>query len=285
MALVTPFNKEKQVDYSALQQLIEYNLTNGIDYLVVLGTTGESATLSSEERDAVFAFVAATVSNRVPLVAGVGGNNTQEVVKAMSSFSHTGYSAFLSVGPYYNKPSQSGLLQHYRVIAEASQFPIIIYNVPSRTAMNISAQTTLELAHSSGKFIGIKEASGDFSQIMRILRDKPAGFEVISGDDAITLPMMSLGATGVISVVAQAFPNIFSSMVRCMLDGDLVKARSHHFQLLEGMELFFAEGNPAGIKAALHSIGLCENELRLPLTGVSSSLYNSINTFTKKTLR
>jgi 4-hydroxy-tetrahydrodipicolinate synthase len=277
VALITPFKQDRSIDYAALEKLIHFNIENGIDYFVVLGTTGESVTLSSEEKTEVWKFVAKTVSGKVPLVAGIGGNNTEKIAGEIGQFSITGYDAILSVSPYYNKPSQEGIYQHFMRLQEESKLPILLYNVPGRTSSNITWETTVRLANASTKFIGIKEASGQFGQIMQIIKNKPRDFLVISGDDLITLPLMSFGACGVISVVAQATPRAFSSMVQAALKNDFIAATRHHLSLLDAMELFFSEGSPAGVKAALHSLGICENVLRLPLVSVSSSLHAKIS--------
>ena len=277
VALITPFKQDRSIDFAALEKLIHFNIENGIDYFVVLGTTGESVTLSSEEKTEVWKFVAKTVSEKVPLVAGIGGNNTEKIAAETCQFSIAGYDAILSVSPYYNKPSQEGIYQHFMRLQEESKLPIILYNVPGRTSSNITWETTVCLANASSKFIGIKEASGQFGQIMQIVKNKPRDFLVISGDDLITLPLMSFGVCGVISVVAQATPRAFSSLVNAALKNDFVAATRHHLSLLDAMELFFSEGSPAGVKAALHSLGICENVLRLPLVSVSASLYAKIS--------
>ncbi len=276
VALITPFKKDLSVDAAALEKLIDFNIGSGINYLVILGTTGESATLSKEEKKEVWELAASITGKRIPLVAGIGGNDTSEVANTMRSFDIDGYDAILSVSPYYNKPSQEGIYQHYMKLEAASPLPIIIYNVPGRTSSNIAAETILRLAKASTKFIGVKEASGNLSQIMNIIKHKPDNFLVISGDDLVTLPMISFGAVGVISVVAQAAPKDFSSMVVKALDGDFTSASKLHYKLLDCMELFFAEGSPAGVKAALHVSGFCENTLRLPLVKASDALYEKI---------
>ena len=278
VALVTPFDKNGLVDFAALGKIIDFNIRNGVNYFVVLGTTGETATLTKEEKRDVFLFVKEHTRKRVKLVAGIGGNDTNDVAHALETFDSVGYDAVLSVSPYYNKPSQRGIYLHYKILIEASPLPIILYNVPGRTGSNIAFETAIQLANESNKIIGIKEASGNFAQIMRLVQHQPKHFRVISGDDAITLPMMSLGAVGVISVVAQAFPKLFSRMVNAALEGDFAKATKPHYQLLDAMELFFAEGNPAGVKAALHALGLCENVLRLPLVQSTEGLYKKLAT-------
>ncbi|HYV94037.1 MAG TPA: 4-hydroxy-tetrahydrodipicolinate synthase [Chitinophagales bacterium] len=276
VALITPFKKDGFVDYGALEKLIRFNIEGGVNYFVVLGTTGESATLSSNDKRDVWKFVAGIVDEEVHLVAGIGGNNTAEVAEQFTAFNHEHYDAILSVSPYYNKPSQEGIYQHYMQLARISPLPIIIYNVPGRTSSNITAETTLRLAHESPRFVGIKEASGNIGQIMRIVKERPKNFLLISGDDLITLPLLSFGCDGVISVVAQAFPKDFSTMVDDALDGNFDDAQKLHYKLLDFMESFFAEGSPGGVKAALNILGICENVLRLPMVPVSSGLYEKI---------
>jgi len=277
VALITPFKQDGSVDYGALEKLIHFNIQNGVNYFVVLGTTGESATLSDHEKHEIWKFVAELVDEEIHIVAGIGGNNTAEVAEQMRGFNAEHYDAILSVSPYYNKPSQEGIYQHYMRLVEVSPVPIIIYNVPGRTSSNITAETTLRLAHASQRFIGIKEASGNFGQIMRIVKERPSkDFFVISGDDLITLPLLSFGCDGVISVVAQAFPKDFSSMVDEALKGNFDEAQKLHYKLLDFMELFFAEGSPGGVKAALNIISICENVLRLPMVPVSDGLYEKI---------
>jgi 4-hydroxy-tetrahydrodipicolinate synthase len=276
VALITPFRQDRSIDFAALEKIIQFNLENGINYFVVLGTTGESVTLSAQEKKEVWKFVSKTVAGRIPLVAGIGGNNTEKIAEEMRMFNVEGYAAMLSVSPYYNKPTQEGIYRHFMRLNEAAPLPILLYNVPGRTSSNISWETTIRLARASSKFIGIKEASGNFGQIMQIMKNKPDEFLVISGDDLITLPLMSIGVAGVISVVAQAVPGPFSSMVNAALAGDFNQARKLHLSMVDAMELYFAEGSPAGVKAALHSMRLCENELRLPLVPVSETMYKKI---------
>jgi 4-hydroxy-tetrahydrodipicolinate synthase len=276
VALITPFKKDESIDFDALKRLIDFNINNGIDYFIALGTTGETATLSKDEKKEVYQFISQTVGGRKKIVAGIGGNNTKEIASEIEKFDSKGYDAILSVSPYYNRPTQEGIYQHYKILSESSSLPIIIYNVPIRTGSNISADTTLRLARLSEKFIAIKEASGVLSQVMQIEKNKPAHFSVISGDDNLTLPMMSFGAIGVISVVAQALPKSFSSMVQLALQNDFQKARVIHLQLLDAMELFFKEGNPAGVKSALKHLQICEDVVRLPLLAASKDLSDSI---------
>lgn len=273
IAIVTPFNSEKKVDYKALEKLVEFNISGGVDYIVVLGTTGESATLNKEEKKAVVKCVVDTVNGRVPVVLGHGGNNTAEIIEGYKNYDYTGISAILSVSPYYNKPNQEGIYRHYKAIAEASPLPVILYNVPGRTGSNVTAETTLRLAHDCSKIVAIKEASGSLEQCMRIIKNKPENFLVISGDDNLTLPMIASGASGVISVVGQAFPKDFTNMVREALKGNYSEARRLHYKTFEITEMLFADGNPGGIKAALKISGLIEDDLREPLYKINDALF------------
>lgn len=265
VALVTPFNSSKEIDFEALERMVEYLISGNVDYLVVLGTTGETPTLSNEERILVRHFVAEKVNRRIPLIVGMGSNCTASLVNELQSADLSGYSAILSVTPFYNKPSQEGLYRHYRAVIDASPLPVILYNVPGRTGINISSETTLRLAHESERIIGIKEASGNFKQIEEIIHGRPEGFSVISGDDSLTFPLMTLGAEGVISVVGNAFPVEFGRMVRLCLEGDYRSALPIHYRFNRLYEELFVDGNPAGVKSILHDMGLIENELRLPL--------------------
>ena len=278
VALITPFRKQETVDFTKLEQLIESILAGGVDYIVALGTTSEAATLTESERSAVQEFIVETVAERCPIVLGMGGNNTLNLTDAIAKTNFDGISGLLSVAPYYNKPNQRGLAAHYRAVAEASPVPVIIYNVPGRTGVNITSETTLALAHDCPNIVGIKEASGNMAQIMDILRQRPDGFRVISGDDALTLPLLALGADGVISVAANALPREMSQMVRAGLKGDLKKALPLHYRMLPLMQALFEEGNPAGVKALLEIQGQITNVLRLPLVKVSKPLYNKIST-------
>ncbi len=265
VALVTPFKSDKSIDYDALRVLIEYLICNDCDYLVVLGTTAETPTLSKDERQDIKDFVRKQVAGRVPLIVGHGGNNTMELVEELKTGDFEGFSAILSVVPYYNKPSQEGIYQHYKAIAEASPLPVILYNVPGRTGVNMSADTTLRLAYAFENIIGVKEASGNITQMDDIIKNKPSRFDVISGDDGVTFPLLTLGAVGVISVIGNAFPREFSKMVRLGLNGEYENARAIHHKFTELFSLLFVDGNPAGVKCALHHMGFIENELRLPL--------------------
>jgi len=282
VAIVTPFQADGQVDYTALGNLINYLIDGGIKYIVSLGTTGESATLSNEERKKVWAFTAQAVKGRIALVAGIGGNNTADVVEQLKQFDANGYDAILSASPHYNKPTQEGIYQHYKAIAENSPLPVILYNVPSRTGSNVNAATVVRLAHDFKNIIGIKEASGNFDQINQIMRDKPGRFLVISGDDPVTLPMIALGAVGVISVVGNALPHQTSDMVRLCLAGDFKSAQKEHSALIEFTRLIFAEGSPGGVKTALKHLGICGDTLRLPLVQVSDSAVTAIYAEIKK---
>lgn len=282
VAIVTPFRKHGTVDFSALERIIQHNINGGVDFIVTLGTTSETATLSTDERRAVVDFIRDTVDNRVPIVMGMGGNNTQEVIDNISQFDFNGIDAILSVGPFYNKPSQKGIYMHFKHIANASPVPVILYNVPSRTGQNIDWETIIALANDCDNIMGIKEASGDFNQCMNIIKNRPEGFLFFSGDDLRTLPLMSIGSDGVISVIANAFPSEFSQMVNAAHKGNYIKARNIHYDLLEIIELIFADGNPGGIKAALEILGLCTNNLRLPLVKVNKSVYIQLNTKIKE---
>lgn len=271
VALITPFNEDGKVDFSGLQKLVDFQIKNDTNYLVVQGTTAESATLSEEEKKAIIEYILEINSKRIPVVLGVGGNNTKEVAKKIDFFSSYKIDGFLSVSPYYNKPTQMGLIEHYKVISSATDLPILLYNVPGRTSSNISSFTTLKLANEISNIVGIKEASGNFEQIMNLIANKPEDFLVISGDDALTLPHIAVGGDGVISVVANAFPKRFSEMVTWALNGNLELARQKHYELLEIIHYLFKDGNPAGIKYILKLINLCSDKVRLPLVNVSPS--------------
>ena len=273
VAIVTPFFNGGEIDYNGLKKLLNHIIDNGIDFIVGLGTTSEAVTLTSDEKKKVMKYLIEEVNNRVPVVMGIGGNNTSAVVNEIQDTDFKGISAILSVAPYYNKPNQRGLYEHFKAIAEVSIVPIILYNVPGRTSSNISAETTLKLAHEFDNIIAVKEASGDLNQIMEIMMNKPEGFSVLSGDDALTFPMIILGAEGVISVVANTFPKEFSQMVANARNNSIDEASKIHYNLLEIINLLFADGNPAGIKAALEIQGIMGNNLRLPMVPVSHDLY------------
>jgi 4-hydroxy-tetrahydrodipicolinate synthase len=278
VAMITPFNRDNSIDWDSLKKTINHLTNGGIDYIVVLGTTGETATLSKEEKQAIFSFVAKNNVRNLPLVAGIGGSYTQEVIDGFKQFNLDGYSAILSVSPYYNKPNQNGIIEHYKALNAATPLPIIMYNVPGRTGMNVTAETTLIIAETCRNIIATKEASGNFEQIMQIIKYKPKGFEVISGDDGITLPMIACGACGVISVVANAYPQQFSTMVRHCLKGDFEAAKPLHYQLTDITNSMFVEGSPSGVKAYMSEMGICQNTFRLPIVGVSDALLSKIKT-------
>jgi len=277
VALVTPFTKELEVDYTALEKLVNHVIKGGIDYLVVLGTTGETVTLSSEEKLQVVAAVKKTNNGRVPIVLGHGGNNTTSLVESFNNLDLDGISAILSVVPPYNRPNQEGLYLHYKAFAEACPLPFILYNVPGRTGVNLEVETTLRLANEFDNILGVKEASGDMNQIMQILRSAPKGFQVISGDDGITVPLVSVGAHGLISVIANAFPTDISMAVRSALKGDFQTAKENHYKLWDLMALSFADGNPGGVKCMMEQLGLIENNLRLPLAPVKQEVADKIS--------
>jgi len=272
VAVITPFHDSGNIDFGSFEKTLEHIIAGGVNYIVALGTTGESASLSKDEKVAVLEFVIDTVNKRIPVVAGMGGNNTQEVINTIKSTSFDGIDAILSVCPYYNKPQQKGLYIHFKAIASVCPVPVILYNVPGRTSVNLLPETVLKLAADFSNIIGIKEASGNLMQCMDLLREKPQGFLVISGDDALTLPLLALGADGVISVVANAFPREFSEMVSLCLKGKFNKARSLHYNLLQFTNAMFMDGNPSGIKYALESMGLCKNNVRLPLVKVNKNV-------------
>ena len=282
VALITPFKSDLSVDVEALKNLVEDQISNGIDYLVVLGTTAETATLTEDEKQVVINTIVQANKNRLPLVLGVGGNNTAALVEELQSIDLTAFEAVLSVSPYYNKPTQEGIFQHYKALAAVSPRPLIIYNVPGRTASNILPATVERLAKNVSNIIGIKEAAGDIVQAMKLISLVPKDFLVISGDDMITLPMVLAGGHGVISVIAQGFPEEFSNMVRLGLDGKVKEAYKLHYKVAPSIDMIFAEGNPAGIKSLLNSKNMVESVLRLPLVPASEKLKAEINTFVKE---
>jgi len=276
VAIITPFKNDSSIDFSALGRVVEHIIQGGLNYIVVLGTTGESATLTKDEKKAVISYVVEAVNGRIPIVAGIGGNNTQEVINTIRHSDFTGIDGILSVAPYYNKPTQRGLIQHFKSIATCSPVPVIMYNVPGRTGCNMTADTCLELAKECDNIVGIKEASGDLSQIMKIIKGKPESFNVISGDDMLTLPVIAAGGAGVISVLANAFPVACAELVNNALKSNYKAAREIQFKYLEIIELLFTEGNPAGVKAMLSILNKCQNNLRLPLVPVSRSTLTRI---------
>ncbi|MCD0488438.1 4-hydroxy-tetrahydrodipicolinate synthase [Pedobacter sp. MC2016-14] len=285
VAIVTPFNADGSVDYDGLKSLINYLINGKVEYLVSLGTTGEASTLNKDEKKKIWEFTAEINNGRLPLVAGIGGNDTAEVANNISTFKLNGYDAILSASPYYNKPSQEGIYQHYKALSEASALPLFLYNVPGRTASNVSPETTCRLAHDFKNIIGTKDASGSFDQFNQILRDKPEDFMLISGDDPVALPMIALGAVGVISVVGNALPQQVSDLVRLCLNGDFSAARKPHLDLIEFTRLLFAEGNPAGVKAALRQLKVCGDQVRLPLIKATAQLDGQIAEQLKKIIQ
>ncbi len=277
VAIVTPFNDDFSVDYPSLEKITDHCITNGVSYIVVLGTTGESATLTKDEKKQVVKTVISAAAGRVPIVIGIGGNFTQEVTETIKNTDFKGIDAILSVSPYYNKPNQNGIYEHYKAIAAVSPLPIILYNVPGRTSMNMTSQTILQLAHDFKNIIAVKEACGNLVQAMEVMKDKPSDFAVISGDDALTLPMISVGAVGVISVIANSHPKEFSIMVDEAIGGNYPLARKASLELLETINLLFADGSPAGVKAVLEMKKLCKNIVRLPLVPVSDNIYKKLH--------
>jgi 4-hydroxy-tetrahydrodipicolinate synthase len=272
VALITPFQSNTSIDYTALEKVIDFVIAGGVEYVVTLGTTGETPTLSKEEKKQIALFTFEKVAGRVPVVVGIGGNNTAELLQELASFPLDKAAAVLSASPYYSKPSQEGLFLHYKALAEASPKPLVLYNVPGRTGRNLSAATTIRLAHEVKNIAGIKEASGDMAQCMEILRDKPDDFLVVSGDDALAFPQIACGMEGVISVAANGFPRAFSDMVRLALKGDLRGAKTLNDRLIAGYDIMFAENNPAGVKGAMAEQGLIGNYVRLPLVPLSAGL-------------
>lgn len=282
VALVTPFKKDFSVDIDALKAIVNFQIDNGIDYLVVLGTTAENATLSKAEKELVIKTIVDANKRRLPLVLGVGSNNTAEVVEELKSGNFSDFVAILSVSPYYNKPTQEGIYQHFKAIAEASSIPVILYNVPGRTSSNMLPETIIRLANDFKNIIAVKEASGDIVQAMKLIKDKPKDFLVISGDDMITLPMILAGGAGVISVIAEGFPKQFTEMVHLGLNKKVDEAYKIHYLLADSIDMIFEQGNPAGIKEVFKSLGLSENTVRLPIVNVNEDLANRLHHFTNK---
>ncbi len=281
IAIVTPFLEDGRIDWESFSKLIEFWIQGQVEYLVVLGTTGESATVHGVEKQQVFSFVKEKVNGRLPLVAGIGGNDTHEILEAFKNFDLQGYDAILSVSPYYNKPNQEGIFQHYKALDAATPLPIIMYNVPSRTGQNVTADTQLRMARDCKNIFATKEASGNFDQISQIIKYKPADFMVISGDDGITLPMIACGAEGLISVVANAYPLEYSNMVRFCLRGNYEDARTLHYNFTDIINSMFAEGSPSGVKAYLSEMGLCKNTFRLPVWKVSEKHHAKVKELMK----
>ncbi len=281
VALVTPFKKDFTVDVDALKRIVNYVIDGGVEYLVVLGTTAESATLNQDEKELVITTIIEANNNRLPLVLGVGGNNTMQVVEELKTRDFSKFSAILSVSPYYNKPTQEGIYQHFKMVSEASPIPVILYNVPGRTASNMLPETVIRLAKDFKNLIGIKEAAGDIVQAMKLIHGKPKDFLVISGDDMITLPMILAGGAGVISVIGEGFPIEYSEMVRLGLNRKVDLAFALHYKLMDSIDMIFEQGNPAGVKEIFKSLKLSENTVRLPLVSVNENLANRLDLFTK----
>ena len=279
VALVTPFKKNNEVDFDALEKVIDFVINNDVEYIVTLGTTGETPTLTKKEQVDIANFTAKKIDNRVPLVLGIGGNNTSEIINHFSDFNFDNVTAILSSSPNYNKPSQEGIFQHYKAIAEHSPLPVILYNVPGRTGSNITAETTVRLARECENIKGIKEASGNMAQCMYILKNMPDDFLFVSGDDHISLPLIACGSKGVISVAANCFPKDFSDMIRAALKNDFTTAQKLHYKLLPGYDLLFIENNPAGVKAFMSELNLIENVLRLPLVPLSPANHQKVKDF------
>ena len=276
VAMITPFKDDESVDYEALGKLVDYQIQNGTDYIVALGTTAETPTLTEDEKEKILDTVISRVHGQIPVILGLGGNNTRAIVDKLKQNNFNGVDAILSVAPYYNKPSQEGLYQHFKAIAEASPLPVVLYNVPGRTGINMSAETTLRIANDFKNVIAIKEASGDITQMDEIIKRKPEYFDVISGDDGVTFPLITLGAIGVISVIGNAFPKEFSRMVRLSLAGDYQSALTIHHSFSELFKLLFVDGNPAGVKCMLSMMGYIDNKLRLPLVPTQITTFEKI---------
>jgi len=273
VALVTPFHASGQIDFTSLNQLVNHVIDGGVDFIVALGTTAETATLNKDEQAAVLQAIIDNTDSRVPIVVGMGGNNTQSLANDIHNFNFEGVDGILSVAPYYTKPNQRGIYEHFKRIALATDLPIILYNVPGRTSSNISAETCVKLANDFENIVAVKEASGDLNQIMEIVKNRPAGFSIFSGDDALTLPSLAIGVDGVISVIANAFPKSMSEMVqRVLSDQERYLSMAIHYQMLDVINALFADGNPAGIKALLDHLGIVKNNLRLPMVKVNRSL-------------
>ncbi len=278
VALVTPFNNNLEVDYKGLEKLTNYLINNDVDYLVIQGTTGESATLSNEEKKSVLDFVIKINNGRLPIVLGIGGNNTKEVANTIESYNnYNGIDGILSVSPYYNKPSQKGVFEHFKFIASKTNLPIIIYNVPGRTSSNILPETTIKLANEVENIIAIKDACGSISQSMKVMKEAPKNFSVLSGDDDLVLPFISSGGDGIISVIGNILPKQFAEIVHKALKGDILSIQDKNFDLLDCIDMLFEEGNPAGVKEALKFMGICNNFLRLPMTNISENLSQKLS--------
>lgn len=279
VALVTPFNSDLSVDYKALENIVNYNIENGTNYLVISGTTGESVTITKQEKKEIIASIKKTNNGKLPLVVGIGGNNTDEIIKEIETTDLSDIDAILSVAPYYSKPTQEGIYQHFKAIVQVSPVPIILYNVPGRTSVNMSSETTLRLANDFNNIVAVKEAGNNVGQYLQLLKNKPKDFLVISGDDDLALGVVLAGGAGVISVIGQAFPNEFSKMVRLGLEGNAKDAYKLHFKLMDVISYIFSENNPAGIKAVLKQLNLCDDTVRLPLVRASKELHAKIKTY------
>jgi 4-hydroxy-tetrahydrodipicolinate synthase len=279
VALITPFKKDNSIDFDALEKIVNYNIDGGVEYLVILGTTGEATVLSDLEKAEVINCIVKTNNKRLPLVLGVGGNDTATLVNKLKTIDLSEFDAILSVSPYYNKPSQEGIYQHFKTVSEASSKPVILYNVPGRTASNMLPETIVRLANDFDNIIGVKEAAGDLVQAMKIIQDAPNNFLVISGDDMIALPMTLAGGAGVISVIGEGLPKEFSEMIRLGLEGKVKEAFNVHYKIANSIDLIFEEGNPVGIKALFSKLDLCEPTVRLPLVNATNELQNKINDF------
>ncbi|MGE5418988.1 MAG: 4-hydroxy-tetrahydrodipicolinate synthase [Chloroflexota bacterium] len=276
VAIITPFKNDLSIDFSALGRVVNHIIDGGVNYIVALGTTGESVTLTKDEKKAIISYVIETVDKRVPVVVGIGGNNTQEIIDFVRQTNLSGVDGVLSVAPYYNKPGQKGLFQHFKAFANSCPLPVILYNVPGRTGCNISSDTCLQLANECENIVAVKEASGDIAQIMRIIKGKPENFSVISGDDTMIIPISAAGGAGVISVLANAYPAQTSEIVNNALKYNFKAAREMHFKFMEIIDLLFADGNPSGVKAMLSQMNICQNTLRLPLVPVSKTIMDRI---------
>ena len=285
VALVTPFKKDFSVDIEALQRIVNFSIDGGVEYLVVMGTTAENATLTQAEKELVIKTVIDTNKGRLPLVLGVGGNNTMQIVEELKTGDFSAFEAILSVSPYYNKPTQEGIYQHFKAIAEASPIPVILYNVPGRTSSNMLPATVVRLANDFSNVVAIKEAAGDMAQALQLLKNAPKDFLVISGDDMIALPIVLAGGAGVISVIGQGFPKEFSEMIRLGLNKKVSEAFKTHYFLSDCIDMIFEQGNPAGIKQVFQALGIAENTVRLPLVSVDESLANRLNEFVKNSIK
>ncbi len=281
VALITPFKKDKTIDFNALEKLVDFVIEGGVNYLVALGTTAETPTISAAEKLDILINIIEKNNKRIPVVCGLGGNNTNEIIKQFELYPMDKLDAILSVSPYYNKPTQAGIVAHYKEISKHSQVPIILYNVPGRTGSNMLASTTLQLATECENIIAMKEASGNMVQCMELVKNKPKGFALLSGDDNLAMAQIACGFEGVISVAANCFPNDFCEMIQYALKHSFTHAQKLHYKLLDGIDLLFAEGNPAGVKCVLSELGICANELRLPMLPVSNGLHESIRSFVK----